>query len=82
LNRIGRRANRRLSHQQERDSHTRNDQCIYASDRDAEKNVGHDLLTLQLGLVLGHRVSRESVDDTGIKQKAGIRSEEMCESVL
>ena len=43
-------ANRsRLSYEHERESHPHNDQRIYASDRDAEINIGHDVLGLGLG---------------------------------
>ena len=39
----------RLSYEHERESHPHNNQRIYASDRDAEINIGHDVLGLGLG---------------------------------
>jgi hypothetical protein len=45
------------SYDHERESRSQNDQCIYASDHEAEVNVGHELLSLELGLPTEHRTS-------------------------
>jgi hypothetical protein len=68
---------RRLSYDHERDSRSQNDQCIYASDHDAEINVGHEPLRLELGFPTEHRASPSA----WIKQKTGIRSEETFKSI-
>jgi hypothetical protein len=39
------------------DSHCHDDQRICASNRDAEINVGHDVLRLELGLAVEHRTT-------------------------
>src|ERR1700730_12794899 len=44
-----------LSYDNECDSHSHDDQRICASNRDAEINVGHDVLRLEFGLAVEHR---------------------------
>ena len=46
-----------FSYNHERESRSQNDQCIYASDHDAEINVGHEPLRLELGFPTEHRAS-------------------------
>jgi hypothetical protein len=43
-----------FSYDHERDSHSQNDQCIYASDHDAKVNAGHHPLKLGLGFILSN----------------------------
>jgi hypothetical protein len=43
-----------LSYDRERDCRSQNDQRIYASDHDAEINIGHEVLRLELDLSAGH----------------------------
>jgi hypothetical protein len=50
-----------LSFDNERDSCSQNDQRIYASDHDAEINVGHNALRMEPDLVVGHRTSTRGV---------------------
>src|ERR1700693_3764716 len=66
-----------FSYDHERESRSQNDQCIYASDRDAEINAGHEPLRLELGFPTEHRASPFA----HVKQKMGIRSEEMFKSI-
>jgi hypothetical protein len=68
---------RRLSYDDERESRSQNDQCIHASDHDAEIDVGHEILRLELGFPAEHRASPSA----WIKQKMGIRSEETFKSI-
>jgi hypothetical protein len=65
-----------LSYDREREGCSQNDQCIYTSDHDAEINVGHDLLRLELGLPTEHRLLRAIVT-----QKMGSRSDKMSKSI-
>jgi hypothetical protein len=67
-----------FSYNHERKSRSQNDQCIYANDHDAEINVGHEPLRLELGFPTEHRASPSAY----VKQKMGIRSEEMFKSIL
>src|SRR6202521_5706499 len=46
-----------FSYDHERESRSQNDQCIYASDRDAEINAGHEPLRLELGFPTEHHAS-------------------------
>jgi hypothetical protein len=46
---------KRPSYDHERESRSQNDQRIYASDHDAEINVGHEILRLELSLPTEHR---------------------------
>jgi len=48
---------KRPSYDHERESRSQNDQRIYASDHDAEINVGHEILRLELSLPTEHRAS-------------------------
>ena len=66
-----------FSYDHERDSHSQNDQCIYASDHDAKVNAGHHPLKLGLGFPVGHPASPSAY----LKQKTDIRSEQIFESI-
>jgi hypothetical protein len=62
------RQQRGLSYEHERDNRSQNDQCIYASNHDAEINVGDE--PLELGFPTEHRASPSAY----AKQKIGMRS--------
>jgi len=63
-----------LSYQSKRERRSHNNKRVHASDGDAEIHVGHDVLALELGSVVGHRASR--VHSAFIKREMLIRSEE------
>jgi hypothetical protein len=59
-----------FSYEHEHENRSQNDQCIYASNHDAEINVGPEPLRLELGFPTEHRASPSAY----VWHKMGIRS--------